>query len=78
MLDAYKCVIVLIISYRFTKNLSADSIQLSTLKGEGELQNLELDASSIENLLELPTWLKINHATCNKVQVKVSGNYKLK
>jgi len=57
---------------RFAKNLSADSIQLSTLRGEGELSNLELDCVAIQNLVNLPTWLQINHAKCNRVHVKVN------
>ncbi|CAK8686968.1 unnamed protein product [Clavelina lepadiformis] len=56
---------------KFAKNLSADSIQLSTLRGEGELSNLELDCVAIQNLVDLPTWLQINHAKCNKVHVKI-------
>nr|CAB3267499.1 UHRF1-binding protein 1-like [Phallusia mammillata] len=56
---------------KFAKNLSADSIQLSTLRGEGELSNLELDCVAIQNLINLPTWLQINHAKCNKVHVKI-------
>lgn len=40
---------------RFTKNLSPDKINLSTLKGEGQLTNLELDEEVLQNVLELPT-----------------------
>lgn len=60
---------------RFTKNLSADSINLSTFKGEGELSNLEFDCVAIQNLINLPTWLQINRATCNRVAVKVFSVY---
>lgn len=66
-----KSIVLMQIIFRFAKNLSADSIQLSTLKGEGELSNLELDCVAIQNLLDLPTWLQINHANCNRVHVKV-------
>ena len=59
-------------SYRFTKNLSPDKIQLSTLKGEGELTNLELNEEILMELMDLPTWLRLNKAVCNKVSVKVS------
>ncbi|TRY71448.1 hypothetical protein DNTS_010936 [Danionella cerebrum] len=44
---------------RFTKNLSPDKINVSTLKGEGQLSNLELDEEVLQNMLDLPTWLAI-------------------
>lgn len=56
---------------RFTKNLSADKINLSTFKGEGELSNLELDEFVLTELLELPSWLRLTKAWCNKVTFKV-------
>lgn len=56
---------------KFTKNLSADKINLSTLRGEGELTNLELDCDALQNLMNLPTWLKIENARCNRVHVKI-------
>ncbi|KAI4463582.1 hypothetical protein MML48_4g00014003 [Holotrichia oblita] len=56
---------------RFTKNLSADKINLSTFKGEGELSNLELDESVLTELLELPSWLRLTKAWCNKVTFRI-------
>ena len=56
---------------RFTKNLSPDKINLSTLKGEGELSNLELDEAILMELMDLPTWMRLTKAVCNKVSVKV-------
>ncbi|XP_034939434.1 UHRF1-binding protein 1-like [Chelonus insularis] len=56
---------------RFTKNLSVDQINLSTLRGEGELLNLELDEAVLTNLLELPSWLKLTNAWCNKVILRI-------
>nr|XP_002121271.2 UHRF1-binding protein 1-like [Ciona intestinalis] len=56
---------------KFAKNLSADSINISTLRGEGELNNLELDCVALQNLMNLPTWLQFNHAKCNRVHVKI-------
>ncbi|XP_046559644.1 LOW QUALITY PROTEIN: UHRF1-binding protein 1-like [Haliotis rubra] len=56
---------------KFCKNLSTDKISLSTLKGEGELCNLELDEDIITELLDLPTWLKISRASCNRVSIKI-------
>ncbi|XP_039253730.2 bridge-like lipid transfer protein family member 3B isoform X1 [Styela clava] len=56
---------------KFAKNLSADKINLSTLRGEGELNNLELDCIALQNVMNLPTWLQINRASCNRVHVKI-------
>ena len=56
---------------RFTKNLSPSKINVSTLKGEGNLSNLELDELVLTDLMDLPTWLKISRASCNKVAIKV-------
>ncbi|XP_014450678.1 bridge-like lipid transfer protein family member 3B isoform X1 [Alligator mississippiensis] len=56
---------------RFTKNLSPDKINLSTLKGEGQLTNLELDEEVLQNMLDLPTWLAINKVFCNKASLRI-------
>ncbi|XP_053321615.1 bridge-like lipid transfer protein family member 3B [Spea bombifrons] len=56
---------------RFTKNLSPDKINLSTLKGEGQLTNLELDEDVLQNMLDLPTWLAINKVFCNKASIRI-------
>ncbi|XP_018565221.1 UHRF1-binding protein 1-like [Anoplophora glabripennis] len=56
---------------RFTKNLSADKINLSTFKGEGELSNLELNEIVLTDLLELPSWLRLTKAWCNKVSFRI-------
>ncbi|XP_010227119.1 PREDICTED: UHRF1-binding protein 1-like, partial [Tinamus guttatus] len=55
----------------FTKNLSPDKINLSTLKGEGQLTNLELDQEVLQNMLDLPTWLAINKVFCNKASIRI-------
>uniref|UniRef100_A0A8C5T3D7 UHRF1 binding protein 1 n=1 Tax=Malurus cyaneus samueli TaxID=2593467 RepID=A0A8C5T3D7_9PASS len=55
---------------RFTKNLSPDKINLSTLKGQGQLTNLELDEEVLQNVLELPTWLAITRVYCNKASIR--------
>jgi hypothetical protein len=36
------------------------------------MKNIELDENVIMNLIELPTWLKITNATCNRANFKVS------
>ncbi|WAR03200.1 UH1BL-like protein [Mya arenaria] len=56
---------------KFTKNLSPDRLNISTLKGEGELTNLELDENILMNLMDLPTWMRLNKAVCNKVSIKI-------
>ena len=56
---------------RFTKNMSPDKIRVSTLKGEGDLSNLELDECMIMEVLDLPTWLRLTRATCNRLAIKV-------
>ncbi|KAL6082360.1 hypothetical protein STEG23_021515 [Scotinomys teguina] len=58
-------------SVRFTKNLSPDKINLSTLKGEGQLTNLELDEEVLQNVLELPTWLAITRVYCNRASIRI-------
>ena len=61
----------LFVYLRFTKNLSADKINLSTFKGEGELTNLELDEIVLTDLLELPSWIRLTNAWCNKVTFRI-------
>ncbi|KAK7068837.1 N-terminal region of Chorein or VPS13 [Halocaridina rubra] len=56
---------------KFAKNVSADSVNVSTLKGEGELNNLELNETVLTDLLELPTWLRITRAQVNRVNLKI-------
>ncbi|XP_038138689.1 UHRF1-binding protein 1 [Cyprinodon tularosa] len=56
---------------RFTKNLSPDKINLSTLKGEGHLSNLELDEEVLQNMLDLPTWLAVTRVYCNKAAIRI-------
>ena len=58
--------------FRFAKNLSHDSIGLSLLRGEGNLTNLELDENVLMDVLELPSWINLKKAVCNKVSVKVN------
>ncbi|KAI3357528.1 hypothetical protein L3Q82_015945, partial [Scortum barcoo] len=55
----------------FTKNLSPDKINLSTLKGEGQLSNLELDEEVLQNMLDLPTWLAVTRVYCNKAAIRI-------
>lgn len=56
---------------RFTKNLSPNKISVKFLKGEGELHNLELDETTLAELLELPPWIRLTKATCNRISAKI-------
>ncbi|XP_068125504.1 bridge-like lipid transfer protein family member 3A [Hyperolius riggenbachi] len=56
---------------RFTKNLSAEQINLSTLRGEGHLTDLELDEEALQNMLDLPTWLAITRVYCNRAAIRI-------
>lgn len=57
---------------RYTKNLSPDKVNLSAFRGEGELQNLQLDENVLTDLLELPSWLRLTSAWCNHVSFRIS------
>lgn len=59
------------ICFRFAKNLNSESVNVSTLRGEGELRNLELNEEVLTDLLELPTWIRLTRASVNKVSVKI-------
>uniref|UniRef100_A0A0M3JZ66 Chorein_N domain-containing protein n=1 Tax=Anisakis simplex TaxID=6269 RepID=A0A0M3JZ66_ANISI len=41
------------------------------LSGKGELKNIELNEVVLTEVLELPTWLRIKRAGCNRVAIKV-------
>ncbi|KAL1459506.1 hypothetical protein WDU94_011478 [Cyamophila willieti] len=56
---------------KFAKNLSVENINLSTFKGEGELNSLELNEIVLTDLLELPTWMKMTSAKVNRVKFKI-------
>ena len=53
------------------KNLDPSQISLKFLKGEGELLNLELNEKVLTELLELPPWLQLKKAICNRICAKV-------
>lgn len=44
---------------------------MQILSGKGELKNIELNEVVLTEVLELPTWLRIKRAGCNRVAVKV-------
>ena len=46
-------------------------LKLSSLKGEAELRNITLDNEALQDLLDLPTWIRINRARVNSVSLKI-------
>lgn len=56
---------------RYFKNLSTDKVNFSTIKGEGEVADLELDEIALTDLLDLPAWMRITSAKCNKVTFQI-------
>jgi len=57
---------------RFTKDLKPQDINLSFLSGKGELNNLELDPTFLNEILQLPPWIEFRHAICDNIKAKVS------
>ena len=55
----------------FCKNVDNESLNMSLLKGKVELPNIELDTDALHSLLSIPTWLQIDSAVVDFVQVKL-------
>ncbi|KAI6215608.1 hypothetical protein M3Y94_00405000 [Aphelenchoides besseyi] len=55
----------------FAKNIQPNQISVEVLRGKGELRNIVLNETVISQKLELPSWLRIKHASCNRVTVKI-------
>ncbi|KHN82717.1 UHRF1-binding protein 1-like [Toxocara canis] len=55
----------------FARNVTPDQISVQILSGKGELKNIELNEVVLTEVLELPTWLRVKRARCNRVAVKV-------
>ena len=49
----------------------SDPIKLSSIKGEAEVRNIALSPVALQDLLNLPTWLRINSARVNSVSLKI-------
>ncbi|VDK66808.1 unnamed protein product [Onchocerca ochengi] len=58
-------------NFRFVRNITADQISVQILSGKGELKNIELNETVLSEVLELPTWLRVKRAICNRIAVKV-------
>ncbi|XP_050682750.1 UHRF1-binding protein 1-like [Leptidea sinapis] len=56
---------------RFTKNLSPEQISLSALRGSGELHDLTLEEDLLTDLLELPGWVRLTAAKCNRASFRI-------
>lgn len=56
---------------KFVVNLNDKQLSLSALKGEGELTNLELNCAVLTELLELPVWVRLVQATCNRAAIRI-------
>ena len=56
---------------RFTKDLKPSDITLSFLRGKGELNNLDLDAQVISNILRLPPWIQVRSVYCDQIKIDV-------
>ncbi|XP_028174870.1 UHRF1-binding protein 1-like, partial [Ostrinia furnacalis] len=56
---------------RFTKNLNPEQISLSALRGSGELHDLTLDEDLLTDLLELPGWVRLTSARCNRATFRI-------
>ncbi|KAL3981942.1 N-terminal region of Chorein a TM vesicle-mediated sorter family protein [Acanthocheilonema viteae] len=56
---------------KFVRNITADQISVQILSGKGELKNIELNEIVLSEVLELPTWLQIKRAVCNRIAVSV-------
>uniref|UniRef100_A0A914YYG8 Chorein N-terminal domain-containing protein n=1 Tax=Panagrolaimus superbus TaxID=310955 RepID=A0A914YYG8_9BILA len=55
----------------FAKNLKPEQISLEVLGGTGELRNIVLNEAVLTEKLELPPFLKLKNAECNRIKVKV-------
>ncbi|KRY53164.1 UHRF1-binding protein 1-like [Trichinella britovi] len=56
---------------RFAKNVSPDQISVEVLRGKGELYNIELNEDVLTDVLEFPSWVRIQKAVCSRIIVKI-------
>lgn len=57
--------------FRFARNITPDQISVEVLRGKGQLRDIILNEDVLSEKLELPVWLRIKHASCNRVTVKI-------
>ena len=56
----------------YFKDLTTETFNISLLKGEGTMHNLELKSEFIQESLNFPEWLVLHRATCDVVRVNLS------
>ena len=56
---------------RFTKNLKPSDISFKFLTGKGSLNNLELNAQFLTEILQLPPWIQISRVVCDSIKAHV-------
>ncbi|KRZ61998.1 UHRF1-binding protein 1-like [Trichinella nativa] len=56
---------------KFAKNVSPDQISVEVLRGKGELYNIELNEDVLTDVLEFPSWVRIQKAVCSRIIVKI-------
>ncbi|KAL3079011.1 hypothetical protein niasHS_014793 [Heterodera schachtii] len=62
----------------FARNLKPEQITMELLRGKGQLRDLELNEEVLAEKLELPPWLKIVSARCDRVSIKIPSWNKLR
>ncbi|KRX59509.1 UHRF1-binding protein 1-like [Trichinella sp. T9] len=55
----------------FFENVSPDQISVEVLRGKGELYNIELNEDVLTDVLEFPSWVRIQKAVCSRIIVKI-------
>ncbi|KAE9415355.1 hypothetical protein Angca_006832 [Angiostrongylus cantonensis] len=56
---------------KFARNLKPEQISLDVFKGKSKLHFIEINEGVLTDVLELPSWLRINRAFCTGVTVSV-------
>uniref|UniRef100_A0A183BVR1 Chorein_N domain-containing protein n=1 Tax=Globodera pallida TaxID=36090 RepID=A0A183BVR1_GLOPA len=62
----------------FARNLKPEQITMEVLRGKGQLRDLELNEDVLTEKLELPPWLKIVSARCDRVSINIPSWRKLR
>ncbi|OQV15899.1 UHRF1-binding protein 1-like [Hypsibius exemplaris] len=55
---------------RFAKDVDANQIKFSSLS-QANLSDLVLNEEVLSNVLELPVWIKLSRAVCNRVSIQI-------
>ncbi|GAV04728.1 hypothetical protein RvY_14962 [Ramazzottius varieornatus] len=61
---------ILKILSRFAKNVDASQLKFSSLS-QANLSDLVLNEEVLSNVLELPIWIKLSRAVCNRVSIQI-------